>query len=178
MKAAVDFRGKFFLCQLNQIDMTMSVNASSLRIFCLFIVQSGRRNGKGIKATFFISETQLVQQFLYIGGLQDLAHGNYLLIDHQSRHTHNAILHDLLHISHILDFDCKTQILYRSLGCFIQIVAVLAAGTQNLDGVLTAVASILCLGRRATATADLFCLGCSAAAAATCPCRGAHIMAY
>ena len=108
-----------------------------------------------------------MQQFLYIGGLQDLAHGNYLLIDHQSRHTHNAILHDLLHISHILDFDCKTQILYRSLGCFIQIVAVLAAGTQNLDGVLTAAASILCLGRRATATADLFCLGCSAAAAAT-----------
>ena len=30
----------------------MSVKASSLLIFCLFIVQSGRRNGKGIAALF------------------------------------------------------------------------------------------------------------------------------
>jgi len=52
MKAAVDFRGKLCLCQRNQIDMTMSVNPSSLRIFCLFIVQSGRRNGEGIAALF------------------------------------------------------------------------------------------------------------------------------
>ena len=32
MKAAVDFRGKFCLCQLNQIDMTVRVNVSSLRM--------------------------------------------------------------------------------------------------------------------------------------------------
>ena len=55
-----------------------------------------------------------MQQFLYVGSLKKLAHGNCLLVDYQSRHAHNAVLHDSLHVGHILDINGHTHILYPS----------------------------------------------------------------
>ena len=102
-----------------------------------------------------------VQQLLHIRSFQNLTHRNNLFIDHQSRHTHHAVLHDLCHVGHIFHLNRKPHVLNRFLGSFQQSMAALAAGAENLD----AANSVFCF--RAAVVFNFFCLTCRATAVAS-----------
>ena len=82
-------------------------------------------------ANFFIESSS--QKFLYIGSFQNLAHGNDLFVDHQSRHTHHTIFHDFFHVSNVLYFKRQVKLFDRFFCGFIERMAALAAGAENLD---------------------------------------------
>ena len=113
-----------------------------------------------MKATFCISTSQLTQQLLHIGGLQNLPHGDNLLIDHDGGHGHDAVFHNLFHIGNIFHLNGQPQCFDSSLCVLVLLMAGLAACAQNLDA-----ADALCRSTTAAGTGFLR-LGSGATAAA------------
>ena len=64
------------------------------------------------------AHAMLLQQLFYIDRFQHFPHRDYFLINHQSRHRHNAISHDLFHICNIFRFNAKPHLLHSSLRAF------------------------------------------------------------
>ena len=114
-----------------------------------------------------------MEQLLYIGGLEDLTHRNNLFIHHDSRHTHNAVSHDLFHVGDILYLYGQPQCLDSGLGVLVLLMAGFAACAQDFDAgnaaaTLTAVGRFSRLVSGATAAAGSFlCRSIGTAAAAS-----------
>ena len=110
------------------------------------------------KPAAVISVYPLAQQLFHISGFQYLAHGNHLLVDHNSRHAHYAVCHDFFHIGDVFHLNRKPHGFDSGFGILVLLVAGFAACAQHFDAADTvhrcaaaAGCRFLCLRSRAAA---------------------------
>ena len=136
--------------------------------FFIYKFRSMKMNAEEDEPLLF-SQKQIRKQFLNLRSFQYLAKGNHLIVDHDGRHRHYTIFHDLFHIGDILHLDTKAEIADSLLRILILLVAGLTACPQNLDAAdtlnrLTAAARSGLFGTTATGR-SFFHIGLSAATA-------------